>query len=266
MEEVNNKEEQKKKGILYIISTPIGNWDDMTLRGIKLLKSCDKVICEEGKAGARILKQYNIHKEIELLNEHNEEERSQDFIFEISKGKRYALISDCGTPVFADPGYALVKAALSRDIEIIVVPGASSIMTAIVRSGFSVQEFLFGGFLSRDKEERIEKLKELSKERRTIVLLETPYRILPFLEAAKYVLPFRHAYIGCNLTMPYETHHYGTFTELFERFREKRFKGEFTIVFEGLPKDKSINAGWHPVKKYDKPFRRDNKDRRARRR
>ncbi|MFH1050699.1 MAG: 16S rRNA (cytidine(1402)-2'-O)-methyltransferase [bacterium] len=242
--ETNNNEGTEKKGILYIVSTPIGNWDDITLRAIKILKNCDKIICEEGKEGAKILKQYNIHKEIELLNEHNEDERTLQLIYSIEQGKRYALISDCGTPVFADPGFALVKAAIGKDIEISVIPGASSLMAGIVRSGLTITQFLFAGFLSRIKEERLSQLHELSKEKRTVALLETPYRMMPFLEAAKDVMPYRKAYIGCNLTMPFETHHYGTFSELYERFSEKKFKGEFIVVFEGLPGDGSISREW----------------------
>lgn len=234
MAEKNNIE---KKGCLYIVSTPIGNWDDISLRALKVLKSSDKVICEEGKVGGRLLKQYNIHQEIDLMNEQNEDEMTQELIFELEQGKKLALISDHGTPVLADPGLKLVKSAIRKGIEIVVVPGASSIMSAVVRSGFSLSEFLYAGFLNRDKFVRIKELEKLSKEKRTVILLETPYRILPILDAATKVMPYRNAYIGCNLTMPFETNHYGTFKELYEKFESMRFKGEFVIVFEGLPKD-----------------------------
>ena len=252
IEPVNEEEEVQKKGCLYLVSTPIGNWDDMTLRGIKILKNCDKVVCEEPKEGARILKQYNVYKDIELLNEQNEGEMSQELIYELTQGKRIALISDCGTPVFADPGYDLVKACLRRNIDIVVVPGASSIMAGVVRSGFGIKQFLFAGFLSRMKEEREEQMKLLSYERRTVVLLETPYRLMPFLEAARDILPYRNAYIGCNLTMPYETHHYGTFLDLYKKFKDMRFKGEFIVIFEGLPLDTKYDEGWKPYGS-DKP-------------
>jgi precorrin-6B methylase 1 len=171
---------------------------------------------------------------------------SQELIYELTQGKRIALISDCGTPVFADPGYDLVKACLRRNIDIVVVPGASSIMAGVVRSGFGIKQFLFAGFLSRMKEEREEQMKLLSYERRTVVLLETPYRLMPFLEAAKDILPYRNAYIGCNLTMPYETHHYGTFLDLYKKFKDMRFKGEFIVIFEGLPLDTKYDEGWKP--------------------
>ena len=227
----------EKKGCLYIVSTPIGNWDDVTLRALKVLKSSDKVICEEGKVGGRLLKQYNIHQDIDLMNEQNEEEMSQELLFELEQGKKLALISDHGTPVLADPGLRLVKSAIRKNIEIVVVPGASSIMTALVQSGFSLSEFLYAGFLNRDRNIRIKEFEKLSKEKRTVVLLETPYRLLPILDAASRVMPFRNAFLGCNLTMPFETKHYGTFKDLYKKFEAMRFKGEFVIVFEGLPKD-----------------------------
>ncbi len=233
----NPNEKQKSSGKLYIVSTPIGNSEDITLRALRLLKACDFVICEEAKVGASLLRKYNVSKRIETLNEHNEEEKAEDIVLEIAEGKNAVLISDCGTPLLADPGDILVKTALRRNVEIVVAPGATSVMTALVRSGFSLAQFLFAGFLSRDKSKRIKQLQILSKEKRTVVLLETPYRLLPVLEAAAKVMPFRNAYLGCNLTYPYETHHYGAFVELYEKFKEMRFKGEFVIVFEGLPND-----------------------------
>jgi len=246
MAELMPTESNEKKGHLYLVSTPIGNWDDITLRGLKVLRNCDKVICEEKKIGGRLLKQYSINKDIDLLNEQNEEEKTEELIFELTEGKHLALISDAGTPVFADPGFQLVKAALRKGIDITVIPGPSSIMAAIVRSGFDINQFLYAGFLSRSKAERAEQLKALSFEKRTVVIFETPYRLLPFLETAKDILPYRNAYIGCNLTLPYETHHYGTFLELYKKFKEKRFKGEFVIVFEGLPRDTIFEENFKP--------------------
>ncbi|TAL68806.1 MAG: 16S rRNA (cytidine(1402)-2'-O)-methyltransferase [Bacteroidetes bacterium] len=225
--------EEKKQGILYIVSTPIGNDEDISFRAIKVLKSCDLVICEEPKPAFQLLKRNNLTCDIIELNEQNEDSKTQEIIGLLEEGKKLALISDCGTPVFADPGYQLVKTAIHRNYHIEVVPGASSLMAAIVRSGFSINTFLYAGFLSRDSEDRIWQLKHLRDEKRTVVLLEAPYRILQVLEACSKLMPNRRAYIGCNLTMHFETNHYGTFSELFEKFKELKFKGEFVIVFEG---------------------------------
>lgn len=231
--EQNKDEDKPEKGHLYVVSTPIGNKNDITQRAVSTLKYVDLVVCEEIKLGARLLHELKLRNELDNLNEQNEDIKTFDLLNQLKEGKSLALVSDCGTPVFADPGYMLVKRAIENKIPVTVVPGASSIMTALVRSTFSMKSFLFAGFLSRTPSERVEELKQLALEPRTICLLETPYRLLPLLEAAAKVMPERKAYIGFNLTMPFETHHYGTFRELFEHFSEKRVKAEFVICFEG---------------------------------
>lgn len=240
MEQINENQKQgekkeKKYGTLYIVSTPIGNDDDITIRALKVLKSVDIVVCEEPKVGARTLHKYNLSQKMELLNEQNELLKTPQLAELLEKGKNLALICDGGTPVFADPGLLLVQTCLKKNIPVKVIPGVSSLMTAIVRSGFPIDQFLFAGFLSRKKEERILQLRRLSNEKRTVVLLETPYRLVPLLEAAAQIMPDRRAYIGCNLTMPFETHHYGTFKELYNIFKNTKFKGEFVICFDGSP-------------------------------
>lgn len=250
----NSEEEAKhKRGTLYVVSTPIGNKDDITFRAVKVMRSCDVIICEEAKIGARILHQYNVTQKMELLNEQNEDERTGEYISMLFKGQDLALISDCGTPVFADPGLKLVQSAIRNGIPVSVVPGPTSIMTALVRSGFPIDRFLYAGFLSREKEDRIRDLKALRDEPGTVCLLETPYRLVPVLEAAMKIMPDRLAYIGCNLTMHFETHHYGSFKELYYKFRDLRFKGEFVLVFEGTGKGVRKTHG------RDKPRMRDGK-------
>ena len=226
-------EKKEKKGKLYIVSTHIGNKEDITIRAIEVLKLCDLVICEELKVGSKILRDLRIDNRLETMNEQNETEKVFEFIKMINEGKKLALISDCGTPVFADPGAELVKNALVSNIDVVVVPGASSLMTALVRSGFSLDQFLYAGFPPRTMEERIKFLQELAKEQRTIALYDTPYRLLPVLEDACKVMPHRRVYVGINLTMPFETHHYGTFQEIYEKFKDERIKAEFVIVIEG---------------------------------
>ncbi|MBM4172744.1 MAG: 16S rRNA (cytidine(1402)-2'-O)-methyltransferase [Ignavibacteria bacterium] len=226
---------KKEASILYIVSTPIGNEDDISLRALKVLKKVDAIICEEEKIGALLIKRHNFSAKLEQLNEHNEENYAPQLLERMQNGETFALISDAGTPIFADPGLYLLQLALDSDINIVVVPGASSIMTALVRSGFQSDVFTCAGFLSRTTEERLSQLQALALEPRTTILLETPYRLKQLLEAANKVMPDRKAYIGCNLTMAFEHHHYGTFSELFAKFTESPFKGEFVIVFEGHP-------------------------------
>ncbi len=232
-QEREREDSSSKKGTLYIVSTPIGNDEDISLRALRVLKKSDIVVCEEPKIGARLLHKLNLKQSMELLNEQNEYEKAPELIKLLDEGKHLSLVSDAGTPLFADPGHLLVRMALKSDINIIVVPGASSIMTAVVRSGFDIQKFYYAGFLSRKPEERFNELKYLKNVSSTVILLETPYRLLPVLSAAAELMPDRDAYIGCNLTMVYETHHYGTFKELYKKFAEMSFKGEFVIVFEG---------------------------------
>jgi len=222
------------RGRLYVVSTHIGNIEDITIRAKEVLKLCDIVVCEELKIGSVLLKNLKINKKLLILNEQNEADVVLELIHTIKEeDKKLALISDCGTPVFADPGFQLVKTALLSDIEVIVVPGATSLMTALVRSGLNLNQFLYAGFLSRKREERVEQLISLSKEPRTVVIYDTPYRLLPVLEDASKIMPNRNVYIGMNLTMPYETHHYGTFAELFNKFEKEKIKAEFVICFEG---------------------------------
>lgn len=232
---LQDTEKENKSGILYIVSTPIGNMEDITYRAVKVLKTADLIVCEDPKVGARLLHRFNITQKMDLLNEQNENSKTFELLNLLRQGVSIALMSDDGTPLLADPGLALVQNALQSSINVVVVPGPSSIITALVRSGFPINQFLFAGFLSRDKDERIAQLRRLSDETRTVVLLETPYRLKPVLEAAYKVMPKRNAYIGCNLTMPFETHHYGTFSELYNKFKDLNFKGEFVICFEGLP-------------------------------
>ena len=227
-------EKTEKRGRLYVVSTHIGNIEDVTIRAKEVLKLCDIVVCEELKTGSILLKDLRINKKLLTLNEQNESEKTFELINLIKEeDKKIALISDCGTPVFADPGFQLVKAALVSEINVIVVPGVTSLMTALVRSGMSLNQFLYAGFLSRKRDERVEQLISLAKEPRTVIIYDTPYRLLPLLEDASKVMPNRSAYIGMNLTMPFETHHYGTFIELFKKFEQEKIKAEFVICFEG---------------------------------
>lgn len=226
---------QTSGGQLYVVSTPIGNPDDITLRALAVLRTVDIVACEERKVAEKLLRQYHIEKELIELNEHTDIEATVECIKLLASGKNIALISDAGTPLVADPGDALVAAALRYGYAVHVIPGASSILVALVRSGFSTEQFLYAGFLSRKHEQRKKQIQLLSHEPRTVILLDTPYRLVPLLNALAEVMPDRRAYIGCNLTMPNEVHYYGTFAELLAEFAQKHFRGEYVIVFEGNP-------------------------------
>lgn len=223
-------------GVLYLVATPIGNYEDMTFRALNVLRSVDLVVYEERREGERLLKHFQIEKPVASLNEHNEAAATEVILRHLKAGKQVALVSDCGTPVFSDPGQLLVRRAIENKIKIVPLPGASSLLPALTVSGFSIDQFLFYGWLSPKKERRRAELKQLMQERRTIVLMDTPYRLLPLLrDLAETFVSTRRICIAFNLTMPDEQMFYGTALELYQQFSSKEIKGEYVIVIEGRP-------------------------------
>lgn len=225
------REEEYHPG-LFIVATDIGNRGDITLRALNILQRADLVICEERRMGESLLKRYGIKKPLELLNEHNESEQTRKLLLRLSKQKEIvALISDNGTPLFADPGSRLVEQCLQSNIPVSPVPGASSLMAALMVAGRSDDKFLYYGFLPAGKSERISALKALKRERGTdIVLLETPYRLKVFLRDMKMVLGGnRRGIIAYKLTSPEERILSGQLSELV-KITEDLPKGEFVFV------------------------------------
>jgi 16S rRNA (cytidine1402-2'-O)-methyltransferase len=221
-------------GILYLVAIPIGNEDDITLRALSVLKSVDIVLCEERSEGARLLRHYGIEKQIETLNEHNESAAAGIMVDVLKKGKSISLISDAGTPVFSDPGRVLVEKAIQQNIKIVPVPGASSLLPALIVSGFPIKEFVFTGFLSPKRERRLTELRNLKKEQRTIVLMDTPYRLVQLLrDMADVFGETRRVCVAFNLTMPSEEIYHSTPLKLYQQFLKVEKKGEFVIVLEG---------------------------------
>lgn len=226
-------------GILYLVATPIGNVDDITFRALNVLKSADVIVCEERREGERLLRHLHVQKPVEQLNEHNEAAASHNILQHLASGKNVALISDCGTPVFSDPGQLLVRKAIDQKVKIVPIPGASSLMPALTVSGFLIDQFLFYGWLSPKKERRRAELKQLMQERRTIVLMDTPYRLVSLLrDLAHTFANTRRMCVAFNLTMPDEQMFYGNAVELHKRFSAKEMKGEFVIVIEGKPTER----------------------------
>ncbi len=225
-------------GTLYLVATPIGNYEDITHRALAVLRSVDLVVYEERREGERLLRHFEIRKPVESLNEHNEAAASYNILEHLRQGKNIALVSDCGTPVFSDPGQILVRKAIEQKFRIVPVPGASSLMPALTVSGFSIDQFLFYGWLSPKKDRRRSELRALQQERRTVVLMDTPYRLVPLLrDLAETFGSSRRVCIAFNLTLPDETMLYGTAPELYRKCSEKEMKGEFVIVIEGRGRD-----------------------------
>jgi|SRR5690554_198065 len=217
---------------LYVIATDIGNPADITLRALAVLQSVDFVICEERKVGAAFLKRYGFKKPLELLNEHNEKEQSNRLLARLMNEEvRAALISDCGTPLFADPGSKLVRLCHKKQIPVIPIPGASSLMAALMGAGRSEEGFLYYGFLPAGREERIKALKDLKNRTEIdIVFLEAPYRLKPLLRDLKMILgPEREGIIAYKLTQPEERMIFGKLRQLQEE-AEILPKGEFVFI------------------------------------
>jgi 16S rRNA (cytidine1402-2'-O)-methyltransferase len=225
-------------GTLYLVATPIGNYEDITFRALRVLNEADLIVCEERREGERLLRHFKITKPVELLNEHNEAAATHAILRLVLAGKTVALVSDGGTPVFSDPGQLLVRRAVENDVRVVPVPGASSLMPALTVSGFSIDQFLFYGWLSPKKERRRSELRQLMQERRTIVLMDTPYRCVSLLrDLAETFGDVRKVCLAFNLTMPDEQIFRGTAAELFRRFAAKEMKGEFVIVIDGRSRD-----------------------------
>ena len=226
-------------GTLYLVATPIGNLEDITQRALRMLREADVVIAEERKEGERLLRHFAIEKPVETLNEHNEAAATQTILGHLRRGLNVAVVSDCGTPVFSDPGQMLVRRAIEEKVTIVPVPGASSLMPALTVSGFSIDQFLFYGWLSPKKDRRRAELRSLVQERRTIVLMDTPYRLLSLMrDLAEAFRDTRRLCVAFNLTMADEQVFHGTAPELYRRFSDREMKGEFVIVIEGRMRDR----------------------------
>ena len=222
-------------GTLFLVATPIGNWEDITLRALRILKEVDLVVFEERREGSRLLRHYGIDKPVESLNEHNEAAATQTILNRIKSGGSVALISDAGTPVFSDPGQTLVQRAIQLGIRIVPVPGASSLMPALIVSGFPIREFLFQGFLSPKRERRIAELQKMKRETRTVVLMEAPYRLVQLVrDIAEVFGESRRVCVAFDLTLPTEEIFHGSAPELYKRFSKEERKGEFVVLLEGL--------------------------------
>ncbi|MDP3443041.1 MAG: 16S rRNA (cytidine(1402)-2'-O)-methyltransferase [Ignavibacteria bacterium] len=216
---------------LFIVSTPIGNYEDITFRAIKVLKEVDFIICEEFKEARRLLSQYQIEKELVSLNEHNEEESSQEIISRLKAGQMAALISDCGTPLFSDPGKYLIQNCISEKIDLIPVPGANSLLPALVGSGFSLDKFYYAGWLSPKTEIRKKELIRLQTIKELIVIMETPYRLRTILaDIEKIFSASTQICVSFDLTIPTEKYYRGTISEILKIVEAQKLKGEFVLL------------------------------------
>lgn len=232
--------ENSKQGRLYIITTPIGEYYDITFRAIKKLSEVDFIICEDFKIANRLLKFLGIDKKLFLLNEHNEKDDFNFFTEEIISGKTAGLISDCGTPSFADPGINLVRECIYFNLPIEFINGSNSVLSALVVSGFDISRFYFYGFLSPKKEMRKNEIKNISYLDYPAILMDTPYRLLTLLNDLSEIIPDRKISLSMNLSTSGEKTLRGTANyveqELQKKFGNDKIKAEFVLIIDKVHK------------------------------
>lgn len=216
--------------MLYIVSTPIGNLKDITLRAIEVLKSVDLIAAEDTRHTKILLDAYQISKPLTSYFEYNKFKKGDFLLNALKNGQKIALVSDSGTPGISDPGYHLIKLAIDNNIPVTVVPGPTALIAALVLSGFSASKFVFEGFLSSKKISRLNRLKELSKEKRTIILYESPHRIAALLADISEVFGNKQVSVVREITKKFEEVKRATAAELLEHFSKSKPKGEFVVV------------------------------------
>ncbi len=221
------------KGRLYIVSTPIGNLEDITLRALETLKKVDYIACEDTEHSLKLLNHYGIKKPLISYWSEKEKVRAEDIIHKVKGGHNVALITDAGTPGISDPGAIVISRAIEEDIEIVPVPGTTALITALSISGLNTEEFIFVGFLPVKQSQRRKKLLELSAEKRTLVFYEAPHRILQTLDDMLEVFGNRRACVARELTKMFEEILRGTLDEILDKLKESKIAGEYVIVIEG---------------------------------
>ncbi|MFN4110853.1 MAG: 16S rRNA (cytidine(1402)-2'-O)-methyltransferase [Ignavibacteria bacterium] len=220
-------------GTLYIVSTHIGNIDDLTLRAKRILQECDIIICEELKPARQLLKSLNLYKELLPLNEHTEQNTTPIVIGLLKSGKNCCLISDAGTPIFSDPGNYLLNIVRQNDIQISLVPGPDSLIPSLVLSGFDISKFYFAGWLSPKSEERKSQLKKLKTIELTLALMETPYRLIQLLNDVSEIFGKETLIsLACDLTTINEYVYRGKIDKIINDIKEMNLKCEFVLVID----------------------------------
>jgi 16S rRNA (cytidine1402-2'-O)-methyltransferase len=221
------------KGILYFVGTPLGNLEDITLRALRILKEVDLIAAEDTRRTRKLLSHYQLHTPLTSYHEYNKKRKGNILIKSLLKGKDVALVSDSGMPGISDPGYHLVQLSLAEDIKIVPIPGPTALITGLAASGLPTDSFLFLGFLSPREGRRKRELQKLKEEKRTIVIYESPHRILKTLGNVREVLGDREAVIARELTKKFEEITRGRISEL---LREVKPRGEITLIIKGNQK------------------------------
>jgi len=221
--------------MLYLVPTPLGNLKDFTYRAVEVLQSVEVILCEDTRTSSKLLNHYGIQKPLSPYHQHNEHKIVEHLIQQLSAGKTMALITDAGTPGISDPAFLLVRACIKANVKVECLPGATAFVPALVNSGLTTNSFVFEGFLPL-KKGRMTKLKQLTAEKRTIILYESPMRLVKTLdELASYFGEERQCCVSRELTKMFEENYRGSLKEVADYFRQKTVKGEIVLVVEGNP-------------------------------
>jgi 16S rRNA (cytidine1402-2'-O)-methyltransferase len=226
------------KGILAIVSTPIGNMEDITLRALRILKEVDLIAAEDTRRTGLLLKHFGIEKPLTSYFEGNELKKKEVILSRLKQGDRVALVSDAGTPGISDPGFRLIRAAIEDEIPVIPIPGPSAVITALSVSGLPTDAFLFKGFLPHKSKKRRDLLKKLEDARETLIFYESPHRISESLRDILEVLGDREIVLSRELTKVYEEVLRGKVSQILNQIRGRQFRGEITLVVSGKTRKK----------------------------
>lgn len=225
-----------RKASLYLVPTPIGNLADITLRALDVLKQVDTILAEDTRTSGMLLKHYQIDKPLQSFHIFNEHKVLRSLVDRMKKGEVMALVSDAGTPGISDPGFLIVRETLSENLPVECLPGPTAFVPAIVKSGFPTDRFVFEGFLPH-KKGRQTAMKQIADEERTVVLYESPHRLVKTLEQLQPLLePARKVSVSRELTKMFEETVTGTIAEVLHHFQQKEVKGEIVVVIDGKGK------------------------------
>lgn len=226
-------ENEENKGILYLIPTPIGNLEDISLRALRLLKEVDVIACEDTRNTKKLCNHFDIHTPLVSYHEHNKETCGPKLIQKLMEGAKIALVSDAGMPTISDPGYELVVQAIEKKLTVVPLPGANAALTALTASGLVTQPFYFYGFLPRVKKKKLEEVQRLSKIMATLILYEAPHRLKETLKVLYEHLGNRKIALCRELTKKYEEFIRGSIEEVIQWAEENEIRGEFVLIIEG---------------------------------
>jgi 16S rRNA (cytidine1402-2'-O)-methyltransferase len=220
--------------MLYVVATPIGNLGDITVRALEVLKSVDVVAAEDTRHSGMLLKHFEIKKPLLSYHEHNEAMRTAQLVERLAADENVALITDAGTPALSDPGARLIRACIERGLPLTIIPGPSSIVAALVGSGFSTERFYFGGFLPVKSGQRERELRATAERGETTIFFESPYRLTKTLAVCTGIIPDRQLCVARELTKKFEEFRHGIASELLAHYEAHPPKGEIVLVISQL--------------------------------